>query len=247
MWELDHKEGWEAKNWCFQILVLEKTLESSLDCKEIKLVNPKGNQPWIFIGKTDTEAEVPVLWPPDAKSWLIGKDPDAGKDWEQEEKGVTEDQMVGWHHQLNEHEFEQALGDGEGQGSLVCYGLQGCKQLGTTEWLNNNNQPRRAPGQRKYRMSPNEWDPSMDPEILGMICHGPWPCLPPNWTVVITVLCWGQKPWRTPKDTTQVKGKVPRFDRQISGLTIWRSVLLPTLITLCTLGPKAYKSQFSHQ
>ena len=114
MWELDRKEGWVPKNWCFQTVVLEKTLEGPLDCKEIKPVNPKGNQSWIFIGKTDAEAEAPIFWPPDAKSQLIGKDPDSGKDWEQEEKGTTEDEIVGWHHQLDGHEFEQTLGDGEG-------------------------------------------------------------------------------------------------------------------------------------
>ena len=109
-WELDYKEGWVPKNWCFQIVVLEKILESPLDCREIKLVNPKGSQLWIFTGRTDAEAEAPILWLPDARSWLIGKDPDAGKDWGQEEKGMTEDEMVGWHHWLNGHEFEQALG-----------------------------------------------------------------------------------------------------------------------------------------
>ena len=108
------------KNWCFWTVVLEKTLESPLDCKGIKLVNPKGNQPWIFIGRTDTEAEAPILWPPDVKSRFIGKDADAGKDWRQEEKGMAEDEMVGWHHRLSAHEFEQALGDGERQRSLVC-------------------------------------------------------------------------------------------------------------------------------
>ena len=120
MWELDHKETWGPKSWSFQTVVLEKTLESSLDWKEIKPVNPKGNQPWIFIRRTDAEAETPVLWPPDAKSWLTGKDLDAaGKVWRQEEKGMTEDEMVGWHHQLNGHEFEQALEVGDGQGSLA--------------------------------------------------------------------------------------------------------------------------------
>ena len=107
MWQLDHKEGWAPKNWCFWTLVLEKTLESPLDCKEIKPVNPIGNQPWIFIGKTDAETEAPILWPPDVKSQLTGKDPDAGQDWGKEEKGTTEDEMVGWHHQLRGHEFEQ--------------------------------------------------------------------------------------------------------------------------------------------
>ena len=106
MWELDYKESWVQKNWCFWTVVLEKTLESPLDCKEIQLVHPKGNQSWIFIGRTDVEAETPILWPPDAKNWLIGKDPDAGKDWRQEEKGIAEDEMVAWHHQLYGHEFE---------------------------------------------------------------------------------------------------------------------------------------------
>ena len=107
MWELDHKEDWTLRNGCFQIVVLEKILESPLDYKEIKPVNPKGNQPWIFIGRTDAEAEAPILWLLDAKSWLIGKDPDAGKDWRQQEKGATEDEMAGWHHWLNIYEFEQ--------------------------------------------------------------------------------------------------------------------------------------------
>ena len=107
--KLDHKEGWVLKNWCFRTVVLEKTLESPMDCKEIQPVNPKGNQPWIFIGRTDTEAEGLILWPPDVKSWLIGKEPDAGKDWGKEDKGTTEDQMVGWHHWLYGHESEQIL------------------------------------------------------------------------------------------------------------------------------------------
>ena len=106
MWELDYKENWAPKNWCFCSVVLEKTLESPLDCREIQPVHPKWNQSWIFIGGTDAEAETPILWPPDVKNWFIGKDPDGGKDWEQEEKGTTEDEMVGWHHRLNGHEFE---------------------------------------------------------------------------------------------------------------------------------------------
>ena len=114
MSELDYKESWSLKNWCFWTVVLEKTLESPLDFKEIQPVHPKGNQPWIFIGRTDAEVEDPILWPPDEKSWLIGKDPDAGKDWRQEEKGTTEDEMVGWHHWFNGCEFEQTPGDGEG-------------------------------------------------------------------------------------------------------------------------------------
>ena len=113
-------KSWVLKNWCFWTVVLEKTLESPLDCKETQPVNPKGNQFWIFIGTTDAEAETPILWPPDAKSWLIWKDPDAGKDWRWEEKGTAEDEMVGWHHQLNGHEFEQILGVGDVQGGLAC-------------------------------------------------------------------------------------------------------------------------------
>ena len=111
MWELGHNEGWVLRNWCFQIVVLEKTLESPLDSKEIKPINPKGSQSWIFIGRTDAEADIPILWPPDGKSWLIEKDPDAGKDWRQQEKRVVEDDMIRWHHQLSGYEFEQTLGD----------------------------------------------------------------------------------------------------------------------------------------
>ena len=136
MWELDYKESWVPKNWCFWTMVLEKTLESPLDCKEIKLVNTKGDQSWTFIGRTDAEAEAPILRPPDMKIWLIGKDPGAGKDWRQEEKGMTEDAMIGWHHQLDGHEFEQAPGVDEGQRSLVCYSPWGCKESDMTERLN---------------------------------------------------------------------------------------------------------------
>ena len=106
MWELEYKKSWVPKNWCFWTVVLEKTLESPLDCKEIQPVHPKGNQSWIFIGRTDAEAETPILWPPDAKSWLVGRDPDVGKDWNQEAKGMTEDEMIEWNHQLEGHEFE---------------------------------------------------------------------------------------------------------------------------------------------
>ena len=108
-----YKESWVPKSWCFWTVVLEETLESPLDCKEIQPVHPKGNQSWIFIGRPDAEAETPILWPPDVKNGLIGKDPDAGKDWRKEEKGMTEDEMIGWHPQLNGHEFEQALGAGD--------------------------------------------------------------------------------------------------------------------------------------
>ena len=134
MWELDYEESWVPKNWCFWT---EKTLESPLDCKEIKPVNPKGKDwCWIFVGRTDAEAETPILWPPDVKNWLIGKDPDAGKYWRQEEKGTTENEMVGWHHQLHEHESEQAPGVGDGQGSLVYCSPWGPKESDMTEQLN---------------------------------------------------------------------------------------------------------------
>ena len=136
MWELDYKESWALKNWCFWSVVLEKTLESPLDCKEIQPVYPKGDQFWVFIGKTDVEAETPIFWPPDVKIWLIWKDSDAGKNWGQEEKEMTEDQMVGWHHQLNGHEFGQTPGVDDGQGGLACYSSRGCKELDTTERLN---------------------------------------------------------------------------------------------------------------
>ena len=133
---MDMREGWAPKNLCFRAVVLEMTPESPLDCKDIKPVNPKGNQTWIFIGRTDVEAEAPILWAPDVRSWLIGNDPDAGKDWRQEEKGMTLDEMVGWHHQLNGHEFEQAPGIGDGQGSLTCCSPWGHKESDTTKRLN---------------------------------------------------------------------------------------------------------------
>ena len=133
IWELNHKEGWTSKNWCFWTVVLEKTVESPLECKETEPVNPKGNHSWIFTGRTDAEAKVPILQPLDAKRRFIRKDLDAGKDWRQEEKGMTEDEMVGWNHWLNEHEFEQAPGDGEGYRSLACCSPWGHKELDTTE------------------------------------------------------------------------------------------------------------------
>ena len=132
MWELDCEENWPLKNWCFWTVVLEKTLESPLDCKEIQPVHPERNQSWIFIGRTDAEAETLILWAPDAKYWLIGKDPDAGQDWGQEEKGTRENEMVRWHHRLDGHEFEQTLGFGEGQGSLACCSPWGHKESDMT-------------------------------------------------------------------------------------------------------------------
>ena len=124
----DYKESWAPKNWCFWTVVLEKTLESPLDCKEIQPVHPKGDQSWVFIGRTDIEAETPILWPPHAKSWLIWKDSDAGKDWGQEEKGTTEDEMAGWHHQLDAHEFGWTPGVGDEQGGLTCCSSWGHKE-----------------------------------------------------------------------------------------------------------------------
>ena len=134
----NYKESRAPKNWCFWTVVLEKTLESPLDCKKIQPVHPKGNQSWIFIGRTDAEAGAPVLWPPDEKNWLISKDPDAGQDWRQEEKGTTEDEMVGWHHWLDGYEFEKSPRVCDGQGSLACCSPCGPKELDMTERLNCN-------------------------------------------------------------------------------------------------------------
>ena len=136
MWELDCEEGWASKNWCFWAVVLEKTLESPLDCKEIQPVHSEGDQPWDFFVRNDAKAETPVLWPPLVRSWLIGKDCDAGRDWGQEEKGTTEDEMAGWHHWLDGHESGWTLGVGDGQGGLACCDSWGCKESDTTEWLN---------------------------------------------------------------------------------------------------------------
>ena len=136
MSELDYKESRAPKNWCFWTVLLEKTLESPLDCKEIQPVHPKGDQSWVFFGRTDVEAEIPLLWPPDVKSWLVWKNPDAGKDWGQGEKGTTEDEMVGWHHWLDGHGFGWTQEVGDGQGGLACCDSWGCKESDTTEQLN---------------------------------------------------------------------------------------------------------------
>ena len=136
MWELDYKESWVPKNWCFWTVVLEKTLESPLDCKGVQPVHPKGDQSWVFIGRTDVEAETPILGHLMQKSWLIGTDPDAGKDWGKEEKGMAEDEMVGWHHWLNRHGFGWTLGVGDGQRGLACCSSWSCKESDTTERLN---------------------------------------------------------------------------------------------------------------
>ena len=136
MWELDYKEIWAQKNWCFWTVVLEKTLENPLDYKEIQPVHCKGDQSWVFFGRNDAKAETLILWPPHAKSWLIGKDSDAGRDWGQEEKGTTEDEMAGWHHRLDGHGFGWTLGVGDGQGGLACCNSWGRKESDTTERLN---------------------------------------------------------------------------------------------------------------
>ena len=136
MWELDCEESWALKNACSWTEVLEKTFENPLDCKEIQPVHPRGNQSWVFIGRTDTKAETPVIWTPHAKSWLIEKDSDAGGDWGQAEKGMTEDEMAGWHHRLNGHEFEWTPGVGDGQGCLACCDSWGRKESDMTEGLN---------------------------------------------------------------------------------------------------------------
>ena len=136
MWELDCEDSWALKNWCFWTVVLEKTLESPLDCKEIQPVHSEGDQPWDFFGRNYAKAETPVLWPPHANSWLIGKDSDAGRNWGQEKKGKTEDEIAGWHHQLDGHEFEWTLGVGDGQGGLTCCDSWSCKESDWTKPLN---------------------------------------------------------------------------------------------------------------
>ena len=135
MWELDYEDRWAPRNWCFWTVV-EKTLESPLDCKEIQPVHAGGDQSWDFFGRTDAKAETPVLWPPHVKSWLIGKDLDPGRDLGQEERAMIEDEMAGWYHQLDGHEFEWTPGVGDGQGSLACCDSWGCQELDMTEWLN---------------------------------------------------------------------------------------------------------------
>ena len=138
LWKVDHKEGRAPKNWCFWTVVLEKTIESPLDSKDIKPFNPKGNQPWIFIGRTDADAKTLILWPSVAKSWLLGKDPDAGKDWRREDKGMTEVEMAGWHHWLNGHEFEWTPGVCDGQRGLECLWFMGSQRVGH-DWVTEMN------------------------------------------------------------------------------------------------------------
>ena len=153
MWELDCEEIWVLKNWCFWTVVLEKTLESPLDCKEIQPVHSEGDKPWDFFGGNDAEDETPVLWPPHAKSWLIGKDSDAGRDWEQEEKGTTENEMARWHHWLDGRESEWTLGVGDRQGGLVCCDSWGHKESDMTEWLNWTDSIEKV---KKQKQNPNK-------------------------------------------------------------------------------------------
>ena len=159
MWELDCEESWAPKNWCFWTVVLEKTLQSPLDCKEIQPVHSEGDQPWDFFGRNDAKAEAPVLWPPHAKSWLIGKDPDAGRGWGQEEKGTTQDETAGWHHGLDGRGSEWTLGAGDGQGGLACCDSWGGKESNTTEQLNwadglyNNNKEKKTLNIRNKRQT----------------------------------------------------------------------------------------------
>ena len=149
MWELDYKESWMPTNWCFWTVVLEQTLESPLDCKEIQPIHPKGDQSWIFIGRTDAEAETPILWPPDVKSRLIWKNLEVGKDWGQEEKGTTEDEVSGWHHRLDGHEFDWTPGVGDGQGGPACCRSWYRRESDTTEQLNWT--------ELKTRWDPRKW------------------------------------------------------------------------------------------
>ena len=158
MWELDYKESWAQKNRCFWNVVLEKTLEGPLDCKEIQPVHSEGDQSWVFIGRTDAEAETPILWPPDVKSWLIWKDPGARKDWGQEEKGTTENEMAGWHHRLDGHGFGWTLGVGDGQGGLACCGSWGHKESDRTERLNWT--------EIQSQISPLIWGPQFSLDII---------------------------------------------------------------------------------
>ena len=171
--------------------MVEKTLESPLDCKEIKPVNPKGNQSWIFIGRTDTEAEAPILWPSDVKKWFTGKDSDSGTDSWQEEKGTTQDEMVGWYHWINRHEFEQALGDGEGQWNLACCNLWGGIELDVTEWLNNSKK-------NKVTLWPvyvkdgsvNLWEKKSIVEVAQNLKFLNW-----GWQTILRTYSWTQQEW----------------------------------------------------
>ena len=199
IWKLDYKESWAPKNWCFWTVVLEKTLESPLDCKEIQPVHPKGDQSRVFIVRTDVEAETPILWPPDGKCWLIWKDPDAGKDWGQEEKGTTEDEMVGWHHRLDGHGFGWTLGVGDGQGGLACWGSWGRKELDTTERLNWTELMSFSPKYIHYRILFFSTFINYDKMLLPVSCGSSYPSVPqkPCWAFTspsasLACPCWSE-------------------------------------------------------
>ena len=189
MRELDHKVSWAPKNLCFWTVVLEKTFESPLDYKEIQPVHPKGNQSWIFIGRTDAEAETPILWPPDAKNWLIWKDVDDVKDWRREEKGITEDEMVGWHRWLSEHELEQTPGNSGEQRSLACCSSQGPKESDMTEQLNNISRT-------LIRVSSRSVNP-----CTSLSSRHPWPSpqMQASW-LVCSILCFLHLPFHLPSN-----------------------------------------------
>ena len=198
MWELDHKESWVPNNWCFWTVVLQKTPESPLDSKEIQPIHPKGNQHWIFIGKTDAEAEAPVPWYSDAKNWFIGKDHDAEKDWRQE-KGTTEDEMVGWHPRLDAHEFVQSPGIGEGQRSLACcspWGHKGSEMTEPLNWTEYNVNAMCMPA--VLQLSPTLCDP-MDCSPPGSSVHGILQAIILEWVAISSPRGFCQ-----PRDKTQV-------------------------------------------
>ena len=175
----------------FELWSWRRLLRVPWTARQIQPVHPKGNQSWMFTGRTDAETETPILWPPDAKSWLIGKDSDAGKDWRQEEKGTTEDEMVGWHHRLDGHEFEQALGFVDGQGGLACCSAWGRKELDTTEWLNNNN--------NSYNMHNKWWKKNVPWEAKEVVCCSicnEWRRFHRMKSTWISLEGWGQSdPW----------------------------------------------------
>ena len=200
MWKLDYKESWVLKNWCFWTVVLEKTLESPLDCKEIQPLHPKGDQSWVFIERIDAEAETPILGSPDAKNWLIGKGPGAGKDWGQEEKGTTEDEMVGWHHRLNRYRFGWTPGVCDGQESLACCYSWGHKESDMTEQLNWTEHKARQRGDHEIRprdvsghcswisvTAASEWHCILLPPLLDSWFHS---CHPPNILDITCTLCF---------------------------------------------------------
>ena len=250
MWELDYKESWVPKNWCFWTVVLEKTLESPLDCKEIQPVHSEGDQSWIFIGRTEAEAEAPILWPPDVKNWLLGKDPDAGKDWRRKEKGTTEDEMVGWHHRLDGREFEQAPGVGDGQGSLVCYSPCSHKESDTTEPLNWTSQV--AGGIKPS--PPKSLGPYWEPIALGptgvinctplvwvssrgvfcnsRFCNNPMDCSTPRFPVLHYLLEFAQTQVHWVSDATHPSQFLSPFNTKSIILTLERKKMLQRLIRL---------------